>query len=603
MATQDYRGEKLCKNKESFGIPVRRRRATVHDLSTARNSLTRIAIAKLDDRRSWDNDDDVYDDSDSSRSAEFRVRGRTRTGSHEGQSRSVYRTEDRHRSLSLDTSSTQDHESSCSGDEAQYDVLDRGVRVRGHCKSLDVDELQLLVSPNREESTNESSSYERMSDSKKGRRRSDQTEMASQSTNDLNDDDIEEERTRNDKGPRISPFMLCTLGLCYSFNLLMVSSVGLLGYFFFADINKHNTSTNGDGIGTSDCCPMPERNPWMTPSLGPSSNDINGQPTAPINGEEMPTILTHSIPDTSYSPSVSPGVQPTLSITSSSISHEPPFHFSSPTSDLLSGHLNDTSHHSSDPSSFLLPSQTSSQGCPKQLLKSVTLDTDALLTMKYDVISHHDDAIKVGGELLCISLEYAGAVGWMGLAFSSSNDATSCDPKFARKEAIIGIPGVMTSVAIAAEDGSANLHLGQQHVAVDVGPHFVNPAKYIIPPGGIGWGYSGPSLNLLFELEKQTLINGSITTLISNPYHADDDVMYTRMSFAKYFQEPGEVEINYNGTTSLMYAVAPLLGDGEYYEGNPQWKCTSLNFSDESLIGVKSEHSRKRNRHHHEVNK
>ena len=57
--------------------------------------------------------------------------------------------------------------------------------------------------------------------------------------------------------------------------------------------------------------------------------------------------------------------------------------------------------------------------------------------------------------------------------------------------------------------------MGQQNtVELTDGPAFINPANYSIPAGGTGRnGYSGPSLNLLVDAEKQTLVNGSVSII------------------------------------------------------------------------------------------
>ena len=50
---------------------------------------------------------------------------------------------------------------------------------------------------------------------------------------------------------------------------------------------------------------------------------------------------------------------------------------------------------------------------------------------------------------------------------------------------------------------------------------FMNPGKYEIPAGGIGknGGYNGPSLNILNDVDKQILINGSVS--IIDPFAAN----------------------------------------------------------------------------------
>ena len=94
--------------------------------------------------------------------------------------------------------------------------------------------------------------------------------------------------------------------------------------------------------------------------------------------------------------------------------------------------------------------------------------------MKYHVVIYPDDYGDGLGGILCASLEYSGYASWLGLALS---DATR-DPRFGRKEAIIGIPGIQQTMAVVSSDvGSASL--GQQvGGGIEDGPPFQNPAKY-----------------------------------------------------------------------------------------------------------------------------
>lgn len=219
--------------------------------------------------------------------------------------------------------------------------------------------------------------------------------------------------------------------------------------------------------------------------------------------------------------------------------------------------------------------------------------------MKYEVVIY-PDGNDLGG-LLCVSLEYTGgAAGWIGLAFSEA----SRDPVFGRKEAIIGIPGIATTVTVNIEgDEGDSSTLGQHFVPMEGGPAFTNPGKYEISAGGLlGKGYNGPSLTMLREMEKQTLVNGSVS--IEDPYSSTSggavatEERRTRMSFAKYLREPGEIEIDPFDETLLLYAVATLYGDGEYYEGNPNWKVASLIFLEDSDNALQSGLDRKRTRQH-----
>ena len=200
--------------------------------------------------------------------------------------------------------------------------------------------------------------------------------------------------------------------------------------------------------------------------------------------------------------------------------------------------------------------------------------------MKYHVVIHPDDYGDGLGGILCASLEYSGYASWLGLALS---DATR-DPRFGRKEAIIGIPGIQQTMAVVSADvGSASL--GQQvGGGIEDGPpfNFSNPAKYIIPAGGIGDGYSGPSLILLSD--KQTLMNGSVTVDPNNTTNI------TQMTFEKYLAETNEVPINPYEPNLFMYAAASEVNeDGEF--DNPEWKYVSLTLlvKNDTLTGYDNE--------------
>jgi len=207
--------------------------------------------------------------------------------------------------------------------------------------------------------------------------------------------------------------------------------------------------------------------------------------------------------------------------------------------------------------------------------------------LNYEIVEYQGEFGELnGGGLLCATLDYTGTAGWMGVAFSEAFR----NPKFGRKEAIIGIPGMPLSVAVGKDDG---VGLGQQlGGSVPGSPPFRNPAKYLIEAGGIGDdGYSGPSLSHLYSPEKQTLMNGS-TTLVTNP----DGQIHTQMYFTKILREPDEIEIDPYAYTLFLYNVASWDGSGEY-DGNPEWKDTTVNFLGAS--GTKSSSVvRKRQRHH-----
>ena len=221
--------------------------------------------------------------------------------------------------------------------------------------------------------------------------------------------------------------------------------------------------------------------------------------------------------------------------------------------------------------------------------------------MNYEVVFYPGDTGTgegLGG-LLCISLEYADEAGWIGLAFTKA----SKNPKFVKKEAVIGIFGV-AGVAAVAVDGSPSL--GQQNAALEGGPGFVNPGRYDIPAKGLEDGYHGPSLKLLSKINKQTIMNATVSVA---PYYSDvydyfptddtiiSDVRHTHLSFVRYLRDPTGIEINPYKETIFQYAVAPLDGIGEY-NGNPEWKHTYLTLLDDSSDILKSGLVKKRQRQH-----
>jgi len=221
--------------------------------------------------------------------------------------------------------------------------------------------------------------------------------------------------------------------------------------------------------------------------------------------------------------------------------------------------------------------------------------------MRYEVVFHEGDDANDSVGLLCVSLRYAGAAAWIGIAFSESTR----NPQFGRKEAIIGIPGIRTSTAVAKEDGD-NDGLGQQVVALEEGgPVFVNPGKYDIPAGGTEKGFSGPSLCFSSSIDKQTLMDGYVS---ANDVYLDSngtivsDFTNTKMSFTKNLREPDEIEIDPYKPTLMLYAVA-LLDRGGGYDGNPKWNPTHVNFLNDSSSDHQTEVLvRKRKRGHSDAN-
>jgi len=135
------------------------------------------------------------------------------------------------------------------------------------------------------------------------------------------------------------------------------------------------------------------------------------------------------------------------------------------------------------------------------------------------------------------------------------------------------MPGVDSSeaVSLANTTSQALNPSGSQSNFVD-GPYFVNPGKYVIPAGGLEGGYYGPSLDLLMPGFQQTLVNASVTTSLN-----ESNQTITRLSFAKYLREWGEITIDpLSGPTLLLYAVAPVDENGTYVNDNPEWRYINL---------------------------
>jgi hypothetical protein len=353
----------------------------------------------------------------------------------------------------------------------------------------------------------------------------------------------------------ISPLAICTMCLCYTLSLVLCVGLGFFIHMtFFSEMTPSSGNqsyyTPESGREREHISTGPSHRPSHDPNQNTTSNDA--------------TLATKLSPST-MAPSLLPSTRPSSTPPSSTPSSDP-----TPTPSLSN---RPTLHLTDSPSS----SPTGIPGCPDTLLNWVTFDEDKL-TLKYEVVVYQGAmSLELGGGLLCVSLEYEGPAGWIGLAFSEA----SRDPQFGLKEAIIGIPGLPNSVAVA-EDGSASL--GQQsNVALEDGPAFINPAKYLIPAGGTGKdGYSGPSLNLLVNVDKQTLVNGSVSIVEGQQSGggiiSDQDqnsMPKTRLSFVKYLRELNEIEIDPYGSTLLLYVVALLDVDGEY-DGNPEWQSTTL---------------------------
>jgi len=334
---------------------------------------------------------------------------------------------------------------------------------------------------------------------------------------------------------------------------------------FFQDINETMASFGG----------MPAPESFAADSGDAVIKQAAGVTTFPTYSN-APTYTQSSLPSMlpstsqpsaypSYSPTTSPSdfpsSPPTLSPT---ISHEP------------------TLAPSVSPSS----SPTGIPGCPDELSRSVSLGDDNLLVLNYEIVEYQGEfGAQNGGGLLCAMLDYTGSAGWLGVAFSEAFR----NPEFGRKEAIIGIPGIVTFEAVGDSVGSVSL--GQQlGGSIPNGPSFMNPAKYEIPAGGIGDdAYNGPSLSILSSSEKQTLVNGQ-TILFDQ-----DGTTHTQMYFTKVLEEPDEIKIDPYAYTLLLYTVAPWDSSSGEYDHNPNWSSTTINFLSSSL---KSGVARKRQRVH-----
>ena len=413
------------------------------------------------------------------------------------------------------------------------------------------------------------------------------------------DDYKEDDYNRRPLCCGLSRLACCTLFLCYILSIVLFTGLGFfINMQFFTETNSssswwpfgddNNNGTSWWPFGEDINGTMSTMNVDNMPSGIPSNGsyvdsednlikkqaDASATPSSTNFPSYSPSYFPSSVPSTSFpssypsvSPTVSPSESPSISPTASpSISTQP------------------TVSPSFSPSS----QPTGIPGCPNELLKSVALGDDNLLNLNYEIVEYQGEFGELnGGGLLCAMLDYTGTAGWMGVAFSEAFR----NPKFGRKEAIIGIPGMPLSVAVGKDDG---VGLGQQlGGSVPGSPPFRNPAKYLIEAGGIGDdGYSGPSLSHLYSPEKQTLMNGS-TTLVTNP----DGQIHTQMYFTKILREPDEIEIDPYAYTLFLYNVASWDGSGEY-DGNPEWKDTTVNFLGASGTKSSSVVRRKRQRHH-----
>ncbi|KAL3758561.1 hypothetical protein ACHAWU_008315 [Discostella pseudostelligera] len=333
---------------------------------------------------------------------------------------------------------------------------------------------------------------------------------------------------------RVTPLVLGATCSCYLISLMLA---GGLGFWLHT-------------IADEEAAQL-----LSTPTLMPTYQNASNPDTA-MESKFTPSVKLEpsSAPSLMPSTSSSPTSYPSIDITSTpSISFEPTL----PPSDMPSF------------------SPTTVPVCPDQLLNTVPLDDANMLTFKYELVMSN---FYPGGGLLCASLEFAGTAGWIGVAFSTA----SRDPQFGVKEAVIGIPGILTTTAVA-RDGSATLG-NQGNVVLDDALTYLNPAKYLIPAGGLDTeGYLGPIVKLLRNLEMQTLVNATVTFITdafsddsnSTDQSANDSIHRTLLTFAKHLQEPNEIKIEPHGSNLLLFAVAMVDDDGEY-DGNPEWQSINL---------------------------
>ena len=396
-------------------------------------------------------------------------------------------------------------------------------------------------------------------------------------------------------------YLACsTMCLCYILSIVLFGGLGFwLHMEFFADGTSLFSMSGKDSeetlntLGNTAAGTLQE-NSTATPSLSPSSNGTELGTFIDSDGN----VITKQAPSTavpslsnlpSYLPSAEPSSVPSTSYPSSMPSEaltESPSNFPSnfPTVAPSTSELPTMA-----PSYMPSTSPTTVPGCPNELTKSISLGDDNLLTLNYEIVEYQGQlGVQNGGGLLCAQLDYIGAAGWIGLALSEA----SRNPQFGRKEAIIGIPGMVSFDAVG-DDGSVSL--GQQlGGGIEGGPPFANPAKYDIRAGGIGDdAYNGPALSGLREIDKQTLVNGSTIFVIDQ-----GGEVHTQMYFTKFLREPGEIDIDPYGYTLLLFAVASWDATSGEYDANPEWQDTTVNFLSSFGKSVLGSVTRKRKRKH-----
>ena len=389
--------------------------------------------------------------------------------------------------------------------------------------------------------------------------------------------DVESFRRKKKRGRFCSRFVMTVLCFLYLFSLVGVFALGFWTHMEFFAYKDTNTTANANmdvsGVayennGTDGSVYSGER-PMLRPNQTEPTDGVNFDPQSiPIDGE-----LGTKVSQITAAPSISPSSRPTLIFSDTPSS--PPTSSSYPSSPpSMSPSKVASESPSSVPTATISEtpsiSPTSLEECPETLSKSMPFisDTSSSLTLYYETIIYRDHFSK---GLLCAAFEYSGATppGWLGVAFSTAGR----NPQFGRREAIIGIPGVATSEAVSAGNVTSQEinPSGNQNNFVEGAPYFVNPAKYEIPAGGLD-GYYGPSLTFLMDASHQTLVNASVTTTFT-----ESNETITRLSFAKYLHEPGEIAIEpFNGPTLILYAVAPIDNEGLYINSNPQWKYINM---------------------------
>jgi nitrate reductase NapE component len=389
------------------------------------------------------------------------------------------------------------------------------------------------------------------------------------------------------KGIRVSRLTICAVCIMY---VVSLGLVGVLGFWlhmiiFPSDQNQVFVPTGGDSVNqkatvddeVSVSIEAAVDSPTFAPSTGEPS--VTALPTTttqaptvapvPIKPSKQQSVEIKNPPADSITPTIT--AKPTSSSSPSTLTPSGlPSNVPSTSGPTLSPSTVEptlsqypSSIPSMSPSISDMPSLTPTgiPRCPDELLKTADLGADSLITMRYEVVPLSLD--DPHGGLFCVSIEYEGNAGWIGFAVSGA----SRDPAFGRKEAIIGIPGVTTLVAVAPP--GADVAVGQQvGTGMLDGPTLVNPGKYEIPAGGGVDGYTGPGIETMLPLERQTLLNSSVA--IIGP---DDDPLQkhtTTMTFTKYLIEPDEIEIDPYEKTLFLYAVATISEDEEFND-NPEW--------------------------------